>query len=98
MKRIGLILLAGTLAAWNASAGTPQASKDAQTPPPSGKHGAAAQASGSGSSSTSAQAGKSSASIASGTTADAVLTSAVDARHNKVGDHVTARTTKDVTS
>jgi hypothetical protein len=130
MKRICLILLAGTLAVWNASAGTAsnsqasgsakgatslsagkpglkvqsdtsaQASQGAQTPPPSRGAGAQASGSASGSNSTSAsaQAGQNSANVSSGTTADAVLTSAVDARHNKVGDQVAARTTKDVTS
>jgi hypothetical protein len=46
----------------------------------------------------SASAGKNSASLASGTTINAVLTKSIDARHAKPGDEVTAKVTQDVKS
>lgn len=133
MKRVWLVLLAGALFAWNASAqtsGSSQTSTSAKSKTSvstdksgaqvqsdtsvtasqetkasreqSDKKGSGAQASSSGSApsstSASAQAGGSSASLAAGTTIDAVLSSAVDARRNKEGDQVVARATKDVKS
>jgi hypothetical protein len=57
-----------------------------------------AQASGNGSSSTSASAnaGKSSADVSDGTKIDATLANSLDAKKNKPGDAVEARTTQDV--
>lgn len=133
MKRVWLVLLAGALFAWNASAqtsGSSQTSTSAKSKTSvstdksgaqvqsdtsvttsqetkasreqSDKKGSGAQASSSGSASSStsasAQAGDSSASLAAGTTIDAVLSSPVDARRNKEGDQVVARATKDVKS
>lgn len=127
MKRVWLVLLAGALFAWNASAqtsGSSQTSTSAKSKTSvsadksgaqvqsdtsvtasqetkasreqSDKKGSGAQASSS--TSASAQAGDSSASLAAGTTIDAVLLSLVDARRNKQGDQVVARATKDVKS
>jgi hypothetical protein len=58
----------------------------------------AAQASGSGavSTSNSADAGKNSADISTGTNIDAALASSLDAKKNRPGDRVEARTTEDV--
>jgi hypothetical protein len=57
-----------------------------------------AQASNSTSASASAQAGKNSANISSGTTMNATLSQSVDAKKNKPGDQVTAKTTEAVKS
>jgi hypothetical protein len=56
------------------------------------------QASSSASGNASATAGQNSASLASGTTMGATLNKSVDARHAKVGDQVTAKTTEAVKS
>lgn len=57
-----------------------------------------AQASGSNSTSANAQAGKNSAHVDNGTTMNAVLSRPVDAKKNKPGDEVTAKTTQNVMS
>jgi hypothetical protein len=57
-----------------------------------------AQTSGSGSNSATAQAGRNSAGLESGTTMNAALEHPVDAKKNKPGDHVTAKTTDNVKS
>ncbi len=108
MKRIWLVLLAGTLAAWNASAQSPtsKASDGSQETKPSseqsGKKESQTKASGSASASTStsasAQAGQNSASLSAGTTFEAALSSSLDAKKNKEGDQVVARTTQAVKS
>jgi hypothetical protein len=82
MRRLALVLIAGSLLAWNATA---QSGSGAQ---PSAQPGASA------SSSASAQAGNNSASLASGTTMNAALSRPVDAKKNKPGDPVMARTTQ----
>src|SRR5215475_13090699 len=58
------------------------------------KSGAQASGSGGASSSTATQAGQGSANLASGTAANAVLSQSIDAKKNKPGDPVTARTTE----
>lgn len=103
MKSIPLFLLAGILAAATASAqvsGGAQAGADAQgnsstSVGPSGAHNST-QGSASGSASGNAQAGSHHATLASGTTVNSQLTSSLDAKKNKPGDKVQARTTQDV--
>ncbi len=101
MKKAGLVFLAGILAAWNAAAQTQSgaqagASAQSQTSAQAGKTGA--QASSNTATSASAQAGQNSANLASGTTMNAALTRPVDAKKNKPGDAVTAKTTENVKS
>jgi len=108
MRRIWLVVLAGTLVAWNASAQSPtsKASNGSQETKPSseqsGKKESQTKASGSASASTStsasAQAGQNSANLSAGTTFEAALSSSLDARKNKEGDQVVARTTQAVKS
>jgi len=108
MKRLWLVLLAGALMAWNASAQSPtskqsEGSQEAKpSSQPSSKKGSGAKASGnaSGSSSTSAsaQAGQNSTSLSAGTTFEAALAGSLDARKNKEGDQVVAHTTQAVKS
>jgi hypothetical protein len=101
MKRIIPILVVGMLGPWTAAAQSSAsvqggALAQSQTSVQTSKSGA--QASGSGSTSTSASAneGKNSADISSGTKIDATLASSLDAKKNKPGDRVEARTTQDV--
>lgn len=101
MKRIAMVLLIGTLMAWSAAAQTQSgaqanASTQSQTSAQAGKSGA--QASSSTAASASAQAGQNSVNVASGTTMNAALTRPVDARKNRPGDPVTAKTTDSVKS
>ncbi len=104
MKRVWLFFLASTLMAWSASAQAPpsKTSDEPQGQKPSSeqspKKSSGAKASSSASSSTSAQAGQNSVSLSSGTTIEAALSSPVDARKNKEGDQVVARTTQAVKS
>jgi hypothetical protein len=93
----------GMCGAWSASAQSSAsvqggASAQSQTSVQTNKSGA--QASGSGSAATSANAnanaGKSSADLSSGTKVDAALAGSLDAKKNKPGDKVEARTTQDV--
>ena len=101
MRRVSLVLLVCTLVAWNVAAQSPsnaQESKSTKDNPSAAAGQSSAQGSGSASTSASAQAGQNSASIASGTTFEAVLSAPVDARKNKEGDQVTARTTQAVKS
>ncbi len=104
MKRIWLVLLAGTLVAWNASAQSPtsKAPDGSQGTKPSseqsGKKESQTNASTSTSTSASAQAGQNAASLSAGTTFEAALSSSLDARKNKEGDQVVARTTQAVKS
>src|SRR5712692_7696011 len=104
MKRVWLLFLASTLMAWSASAQAPpsKTSDEPQGQKPSSeqspKKSSGAKASSSASSSTSAQAGQNSVSLSSGTTIEAALSSPVDARKNKEGDQVVARTTQAVKS
>ncbi len=108
MKRAWLLLLAGMLMASSASAQAP-ARKQADEPQEkkasseqSDKKGAGAKASSgasaSASTSASAQAGQNSANLAAGTTFEAALSGSLDARKNKEGDQVVARTTQAVKS
>lgn len=105
MRRIWLVLLVGALVPWNASGQTsgssqPSTAVNGKTQDsankPSGQ--ASDKSSVSASTSASAQADQGSASVASGTTFEAVLSGPVDARKNKEGDQVVARTTRDVKS
>ena len=103
MKRTAMLVLAGTLIAWNAAAqaqsGTQagaSASTQNQASAQAGKTGA--QATSSTATSASAQAGQNSANVASGTTMNAQLTRPVDAKKNRPGDSVTAKTTENVKS
>ncbi len=104
MKRVWLLFLASTLMAWSASAQAPpsKTSDEPQGQKPSSeqspKKSSGTKASSSASSSTSAQAGQNSVSLSSGTTIEAALSSPVDARKNKEGDQVVARTTQAVKS
>ena len=104
MKRVWLSFLASTLMAWSASAQAPpsKTSDEPQGQKPSSeqspKKSSGTKASSSASSSTSAQAGQNSVSLSSGTTIEAALSSPVDARKNKEGDQVVARTTQAVKS
>src|SRR5216684_612380 len=92
------------LMAWSASAQAPpsKTSDEPQGQKPSSeqspKKSSGAKASSSASSSTSAQAAQNSVSLSSGTTIEAALSSPVDARKNKEGDQVVARTTQAVKS
>jgi hypothetical protein len=101
MKRLSLVLLAGALFGWNASAQSQpntqaSSSTDSTTSVQADQSGA--QMSSNTSNSTSAQTGPKSASLASGTEVQAVLTGSLDAKKNKPGDSVTAKTTKAVKS
>ncbi len=101
MKKAAFVLLSGMLVAWNAAAQIQSgaqagASAQGQTSAQTGKTGA--QASSSTSAAASAQAGRNSASLASGTAMNAELTHPVDAKKNKPGDAVTAKTTEKVKS
>ncbi len=131
MRKLYVLLLAGTALTWTAAAQTTATSqtsvstktKARVTADKSGtraqsdtsaaasqqtqassdqkaKKGAAANSSASGSaaSSTSASAGAGSVNLSSGTTIEAVLSSSLDARKNKEGDQVVAKTTKAVKS
>jgi hypothetical protein len=101
VKRILPILIVGMLGAWTVAA---QSSASVQTSTSTQSQGSVqadksgAQATGSGSSSTSASANadKSSADISGGTKIDATLANSLDAKKNKPGDPVEARTTQDV--
>jgi hypothetical protein len=110
MKRILPIVIAGMFGAWTAAAQSSAsvqggASAQSQTSVQTSKSGAQATGNGSASSSASANTGKSSADVSSassqaivsnGTKIDATLASTLDAKKNKPGDRVEARTTQDV--
>jgi hypothetical protein len=101
MKRLALVLLTGALFGWSAAAQSQPntqagASADSKTSVQADKSGA--QMSSNMSNSTSAQTGPKSASLASGTAVQAVLTGSLDAKKNKPGDAVAAKTTKAVKS
>jgi hypothetical protein len=103
MNKAALVFLAGMLMAWNAAAQTQSgaqasASAQSQTSAEAGKTGAQASSSTSAAGSASAQAGQNSVNVASGTTMNAQLTRPVDAKKNKPGDSVTAKTTENVKS
>ncbi|MBZ5659914.1 MAG: hypothetical protein LAO08_05850 [Acidobacteriia bacterium] len=92
---IGLLGVSGAAAQTSASAQA-GASAQGQTTVQADKSGAKASGSGAGSASASTNAGKNSASIANGTKIDAALVKPLDAKRNKPGDPVEARTTQDV--
>src|SRR5207244_12709957 len=101
MKRSWVVVLAGTLLAWNAFAqeSRPRRERPERSAPPQAeKKGSGTEASASASASTSAtaQAGQNSASISSGTTFEAALDKSLDAKKNKEGDKVFAHTTQAV--
>lgn len=103
MNRIVSMLAIGLLGVCSASAQTSasaQAGGSAQSQAGMQANKSEAQASGSGSAATSASAsanaGKSSANISDGTKIDATLAGSLDAKKNKPGDRVEARTTQDV--
>jgi trimeric autotransporter adhesin len=105
MKRVALLLVAGCLLAWNAAAQSGSAaqpgvqagaSASSSTSAQTGPTGAQLASTSSGSAA--AQAGNNSASLASGSTMNATLSHPVDAKKNKPGDSVTARTTQATTS
>ena len=108
MKKVLFVLLVGVLMVWNASAQSPtskqpdgsQGTKPSAEPSSRKDSGANASASTSASTSASAsaQAGQSSASLSAGTTFEAALSGSLDARKNKEGDQVVARTTQAVKS
>jgi len=97
MKATSVVILGGMLVVSGSAVyaqGGAQASSSASsnTSVQADKSGASASSNNSGS--TSAQAGQSSASLASGTAMNATLSQPVDARRNKPGDPVTAKTTE----
>jgi hypothetical protein len=97
MKATSMFILAGALAMSSSALyaqGGAQASTSASssTSVQADKSGAAASSSSS--ASTSAKSGQSSASLANGTSMNATLSQPLDARKNKPGDPVTARTTE----
>jgi hypothetical protein len=103
MKPYLAIMLVGLLAAWNASAqgsGSVQAGASTQTQTSAQADREGVQTSGSESSSASSSAsvnrGKDFVALANGTTIDAAMTNSIDAKKNKPGDRVEARTTQDV--
>jgi len=110
MKRILPIVIIAMLGAWTAAAQTSAsaqagASAQSQNSVRAGQSGAQASANGSASTRGSANTGKSSAkgadsssraSVASGTKIDATLAKSLDAKKNKPGDRVEARTTQNV--
>jgi hypothetical protein len=105
MKRVLLLFSLGLLSAWTASAQTSasaqtNASAQSQTNVQANKSGAQASSNGSAMTSAStagmANAGNSSAIISDGTKIDASLATSLDAKHNKPGDQVEARTEEDV--
>jgi type IV secretory pathway VirB10-like protein len=101
MKVTTVVVLAGALVSYgsvangqsNAQAGS---SADSKTSAQADKSGA--QASNKSAGATSAQAGQKSASLSSGTAMNAALSQPLDAKKNKPGDPVTARTTEAVKS
>jgi len=101
MKRLALVLVAGSLLAWNAAAQSgsgaqpiAQAGGSASRSTSAQAGASGAQAASSSSGSAAAKAGNNSASLASGTTMNAALSRPVDAKKNKPGDPVMARTTQ----
>ena len=107
MKRILSVLAVGILSVGAAAAQTSvsaqtDASAQSQTSMQANKSGAQASGKDSAATSTSASAsspaktGNSSMSVSSGTKIDATLVSSLDAKRNKAGDRVEARTTQDV--
>jgi hypothetical protein len=86
-------MLLGSSAAAQAQTGA-QANSSASTSTSAQAGKSGAQVSSNGASSSSAQAGQNSASLSSGTAVNAVLSQPVDAKKNKPGDPVTARTTQ----
>lgn len=103
MKRFALVLVAGSLLAWNAAAQSgagsgaqpiAQAGGSASSSTSAQAGASGAQAASSSSGSAAAKAGNNSASLASGTTMNAALSRPVDAKKNKPGDPVMARTTQ----
>jgi hypothetical protein len=101
VKRILPILMVGimgvgTAAAQSSVSAQSSTSAQSQGSVKADKSGAQASGYGSASTSTSANAGKSSADISNGTKIDATLANSLDAKKNKPGDRVEARTTQDV--
>src|SRR5712692_4670029 len=97
MKLTSVVILAGMLAMSGSALyaqGGAQTSSSASisTPVQADKSGAAASSNTS--TATSAKAGQSSASLSGGTTVNAALSQPVDAKKNKPGDQVTAKTTE----
>jgi hypothetical protein len=92
------ILAAGTSAAESSASAQTDASGQSQSSVPANKSGAQASGSGSAAASTSAAANtdKSYSDISGGTKIDATLANALDAKKNKPGDRVEARTAQDV--
>jgi hypothetical protein len=104
-RRFYVIVLLVALIGWTESAYSQQGGQSGAQATASTQGNAAvktdrsgAKASGSDTTSASAQAGQNSASLNSGTTMNAVLTHPVDAKKNKPGDSVTAKTTESARS
>jgi hypothetical protein len=103
MKRVTILVMAGILApaagyAQSAASAQAGASTQSQTDANINTQKSGVQASGSGSAQTNgaAQAGPNSLALSDGTTMNAALASSLDAKKNKPGDRVEARTTQDV--
>ncbi len=100
-KKIFPILVVGMLSAWTVAAQSSASvqsntSAQSQTSAQTDKSGAQASTSGSSSTAASANVGKSSANVSEGTKIDATLANSLDAKKNKPGDPVEARTAQDV--
>jgi hypothetical protein len=101
MKKLLAILAAGLFgisvaAAQTSSSAQAGASAQGQSSVQANKSGVKASGGGTGSASASSNTGNNSASIADGTRIDATLVKPLDAKRNKPGDQVEARTTQDV--
>jgi hypothetical protein len=97
MKATSVVILAGTLVMSGSAVyaqGGAQASSSASGSTSAQVDKSGAAASSNSSTTTSAKAGHSSAALSSGTTMNAVLSQPVDAKKNKPGDPVTAKTTE----
>jgi hypothetical protein len=98
MKALFTIAVAGALLAGGSAYGQAGAQANAgasgSASTQAGTSGAQASGKGAASSSASAQAGQNSASLSSGTAMNATLSQPIDAKKNKPGDAVTARTTE----
>jgi hypothetical protein len=90
------MLGAWTVAAQSSASVQTNTSTQSQGSVQADKSGAQASGNGSSSTSASANAGKSSAGVSDGTKIDATLANSLDAKKNKPGDAVEARTTQDV--
>jgi hypothetical protein len=97
---LSLVLMTGTASAQTSASAQANASQDATASlsKDNGRPGVHASGNASSSADASAKAGKNSAGLSNGTTMQAELSHSLDARKNKPGDTVVAKTTQDVKS